>query len=75
MKIKWHDNLQKHDYPAAPTYLSLVIGSPATKIAARELGNAKMTAFTAKDIFRTSGLSSLSISNSHVKSRDRITRN
>ena len=76
MKIKWNDSPQKHDYPAAATYLSLMMSSPAAKTAARELENAKMTAFAAKDIFRASGLSSLGVSNSHVeKDRARITRN
>ena len=56
MKIKWDDNPQKHDYPAAASYLSLTMGSVAAKAAARKLENAKMTAFAAKDIFRASGL-------------------
>jgi hypothetical protein len=76
MIIKWDDNPQKHDYPAAASYLSLTMSSLAAKAAARKLENAKMTAFAAKDIFRASGLSSLGLSNSHVeKDRARITRN
>jgi hypothetical protein len=76
MKIKWDDNPQNHDYPAAASYLSLTMSSLAAKAAARELKKARMTAFAAKDIFRASGLSSLGVSNSHVENdRARITRN
>jgi hypothetical protein len=59
MKIKRHDKPQKHDYPAAASYLSLSMDQQAAKTAAEELKNAKMTEFAAKDIFRASGLSLL----------------
>jgi len=39
----------------------------AAKTAAKELQNAEMTEFAAKDIFRASGLSLLGVSNSHVE--------
>jgi hypothetical protein len=67
MKIKWHDKPQKHDYPAAASYLSLSMDQQVAKTAAEELKNAKMTKFAAKDIFRASGLSLLGVSNSHVE--------
>ena len=75
MKIKWLDKPQKHDYPAAESYLSLLMDAAAAKIAAEKLKKAKMTEFAAKDIFRSSGLSLLGISDSHVeKDRARIAR-
>jgi len=67
MKIKWHDKPQKHDYPAAASYLSLSMDQQAAKTAAKELQNAEMTEFAAKDIFRAFGLSLLGVSNSHVE--------
>jgi hypothetical protein len=67
MKIKWRDKPQKHDYPAAASYLSLTMDQMAAKAAAGELKKAEMTEFAAKDIFRASGLSLLGVSNSHVE--------
>ena len=76
MKIKWLDKPQKHDYPAAASYLGLTMDLPATKTAADKLKKAEMTEFAAKDIFRASGLSLLGISDSHVeKDRAQIARN
>ena len=76
MAIKWFDKPQKHDYPAAASYLSLTIDQQAARTAARELEKADMTKFAAKDIFRASGLSLLGASNSHVeKDRAQIYRN
>jgi disulfide oxidoreductase YuzD len=75
MKIKWLNKPQKHDYPAAASYLSLSMDEVAAKNAAEELQNAEMSAFAAKDIFRESGLSLLGVSDSHVqKDRDAIIR-
>ena len=48
---------------------------PAAKNAADKLKKAEMTEFAAKDIFRSSGLSLLGISDSHVeKDRAQIAR-
>ncbi|MGD0636261.1 MAG: hypothetical protein ABSA13_18990 [Beijerinckiaceae bacterium] len=68
--IKWRSKPQKHDYPAAASYLSLVLGQQAAENAALELESAEMSEFPAKDIFRASMLSLLGVSNSHVE-RDR----
>ena len=74
-KIKWLDKAQKHDYPAAESYLSLTMDSQAAKTVVVELENAGITKFAAKDIFRASGLSLLGVSNGHVeKDQDRIMR-
>ena len=75
-KIKWLDKPQKHDYPAAESFLSLTMDSHAAKAAVTELENVNITKFAAKDIFRASGLSLLGVSNSHVeKDQARIMRN
>jgi hypothetical protein len=75
MKIKWLDRPQKHDYPAAESYLSLIMDEATAKIASEALEHASMASFPAKDIFRSSGLSLLGVSNSHVeKDRARIIR-
>ena len=52
MKIKWLDKPQKHDYPAAASYLSLVMDLPAAKNVAEKLKKTEMTEFAAKDIFQ-----------------------
>jgi hypothetical protein len=75
MKIHWLNKPQKHDYPAAESYLSLTMDIVAAKAASKELEHAKMTSFAAKDIFRASGLSLLGVSDSHVeKDRAQIIR-
>jgi len=76
MKIKWLKKPQKHDYPAAESYLSLTFDPQVAKTFADELERAEMTTIPAKDIFRASRVSLLGISNSHVeKDRSRIIRN
>lgn len=67
-KIKWLDEVQEHDYPAAASYLSLIYDSAYVlkKIHALRYDCFNVT-FKAKDIFRASGLSLLGISNSHVE--------
>jgi len=74
-KIKWLKEPRKHDYPAAESYLSLILEPQAAKTVAEQLKSAEMTEFAAKDIFRASGVSLLGVSNSHVeKDRTRIIR-
>ena len=65
--IKWRSEPEKHDYPAAESYLSLTLGREAAKDAAAKLKRAKISEFAAKDIFRASKLSLLGVSNSHVE--------
>jgi disulfide oxidoreductase YuzD len=75
-KIKWLDKPQKHDYPAAESYLRLTMDSEAAKTVVSALKAAKITKFAAHDIFRASGLSLLGVSNSHVeKDQERMMRN
>ena len=75
-KIKWLDEPQEHDYPAARSFLSLVFEPQAARQLVEELERAVMSEFAAKDIFRASGLSLLGVSNSHVeKDRESIIQN
>ncbi|MHB8236320.1 MAG: hypothetical protein ACYDDD_02505, partial [Acidithiobacillus ferrivorans] len=67
MKIKWFDKPQKHDYPAAASYLSLTMNQGEAESIVDELKQADITEFAAKDIFRASELSLLGVSNSHVE--------
>jgi disulfide oxidoreductase YuzD len=71
MKNKWLDAPQKHDYTAAESFLSLSIPLPEAKAIAAALKKAPMSAYAAKDIFRSSGLSLLGVSNSHVE-KDKV---
>jgi disulfide oxidoreductase YuzD len=66
-KIKWLRKPQKHDYPAAQSYLSLIFEPRTVKKITDKLNRAKITEFAAKDIFRASALSLLGVSNSHVQ--------
>ncbi|WP_297454332.1 hypothetical protein [Ferrovum sp.] len=69
-EVKWLDEPEKHDYPAAESYLSLIYDVQTVAKLIEQLKQAPMTEFKAKDIFRASGLSLLGISNSRVE-RDR----
>ncbi len=72
-RIRWLDEPEKQDYPAALSYLGLLFPPKAAKTLVRKLGRAPLREFKAKDIFRASGLSLLGVSNSHVqKDREKI---
>lgn len=66
-RIHWRDLPEEHDYPAAASYLSLIYDSAATAAFVKQLDQAPISQFKAKDIFRASGLSLLGVSNSHVE--------
>lgn len=75
LDIKWLDQPEEQDYPAAESYLNLIY----PKVQVRQLveilrtKSNEITFFKAKDIFRASGLSLLGVSNSHVeKNRKKI---
>jgi hypothetical protein len=72
-EIKWLDEPEEHNYPAALSYLELLFpGQEAQKLVVG-LRGAAVLQFKAKDIFRASGLSLLGVSNSHVdKDRKKI---
>ena len=64
--LKWLDEPEDHDYPAAKSYLSLLCDERTADAYVERLKGAPLVAFKAKDIFRASGLSLLGISNGHV---------
>ena len=68
VEIKWMSHPEKHNYPAACSYLSLLFDEADAQTWVKKLKRAPMSKFKAKDIFRASGLSLLGVSNSHVKS-------
>lgn len=71
--IKWLDEPEAHDYPAAESYLRLIYDAETAANLVQQLRQAPMSEFKAKDIFRASGLSLLGVSNSHVeKDRKKI---
>jgi len=64
--IHWLGEPEKHNYPDAESFLSLIYDrSAAARLVAR-LRRAPVSHFKAKDIFRASGLSLLGISNLHI---------
>jgi len=66
-KIRWRAEPEKHNYPDAESFLSLIHDrSAAARLVAR-LRREPVSYFKAKDIFRASGLSLLGISNARVQ--------
>jgi hypothetical protein len=66
-KIRWLDEPEEHNYPAAKSYLSLFFDPPVADALVDKLKLAPISEFKAKDVFRASGLSLLGISNAHVE--------
>jgi disulfide oxidoreductase YuzD len=66
-QIRWLDDVEIHDNPAAESYLCLLYAQDKAREIVRQLRGAAFTAFKAKDIFRASQLSLLGVSNSHVE--------
>ena len=66
-KNRWLRESEKHDYPAAKSYLSLIYEEKTAALYVAELEKASMTSFKAKDIFRASRLPLLGANNSHVR--------
>ena len=66
-KDLWLAKPEKHDYPAAVSYLSLIYDEKTATKFAKALAKAPMTSFKAKDIFRASRLPLLGITNLHVR--------
>jgi len=63
----WLDEPEDHDYPAASSYLSLIMSTKKVAKVVSTLRKSNTSHFKAKDIFRASGLSLLGVSNSHVE--------
>ncbi|MBA4197774.1 MAG: hypothetical protein C0459_09490 [Chitinophaga sp.] len=71
--IKWLSKPEEHDYPAAASYLNILLNDEEVAAIIKQLRKAKVVEFKAKDIFRASKLSLLGVSNSHVeKDRKKI---
>jgi hypothetical protein len=66
-KIRWSKGPRGHDYPAAESYLTLLLDSQVAKHKVEELADAEIATFAAKDIFRASELPLLGAGDSHVK--------
>ena len=64
--IQWLGKPQKHDYPAAQSYLSLIVKPRLAKRLVEKLADAEIVEFAAKDIFRASQLPLLGRGDSHV---------
>jgi len=67
LEVIWLEKPQKHDYPAAASYLNLIFDKKEVKEIIAKLKKTPMATFKAKDIFRASALSLLGVSNSHVE--------
>jgi len=73
IEIKWLDEPEDHNYPAAQSYLSLIFDQNTAEEYVLRLKKAPLIEFKAKDILRASGLSPLGLSNVHiVKDRKKI---
>ena len=66
-KIIWLTQPEDHDYQASLSYFSLIFDNKSAKKIVKSLRKASMTSFKVKEIFRSSGLSLLGISNIHVE--------
>jgi disulfide oxidoreductase YuzD len=69
--IKWLNDSEDRDYPAAKSYLSLIYEESVAKSFVKKLKRALIAEMKSKDIFRASGLSLLGVSNSHVEKDQR----
>jgi hypothetical protein len=73
LPIKWLIEPEDHNYPAALSYLSLIYDEGTAAKMVDDLKVASISQFKAKDIFRSSSLSLLGVSNFHVnKDRKKI---
>ena len=66
VEIRWLDEPEPHNYPAALSYLSLIFPPDKAQALVGKLQKVAVAEFKAKDVFRASGLSLLGVSNSHV---------
>jgi hypothetical protein len=71
--IQWLPAPEDKDYPAAASYLGLLLPDAKVQALVRQMQAAPMAKFKAKDIFRASGLALLGVSNTHLeKDRKKI---
>ena len=62
----WKDEPDAHDYPAAASYLSLILTSDDVSDLVKRLKSAPLEHYKAKDMLRASGLQLLAPDNPHV---------
>jgi hypothetical protein len=67
-KEHWKSEPEDHDYPAAASYLSLLLPQPSVDALVAELRAAPVGHWKAKDLLRASGLGLLPTDNPHVSS-------
>ena len=65
--VRWLKEPKDENYPAALSYLTLLMEPQAAARYVRKLKRAKVATFKSKDIFRASGLSLLGVSNYFVE--------
>lgn len=74
-EINWKSEPDRHDYPAAASYLALIMSPRAVEKIIDDLQKAEEAEFKAKDLVRASGHDPLTSENAHVrKNLDRIAR-
>jgi hypothetical protein len=66
-KVKWKRKPAAHDYPAADSYLSLLVADPALRAElVSQLRAAPIVTYKAKDLLRASQLAAMTKANAHV---------
>jgi hypothetical protein len=65
--VRWRAEPEDKDYPAARAYLSLSLRPADAKAVVAKLKKARITAFSAKDLFRASGLPTEGMGGGHVQ--------
>jgi len=73
--VKWFNEPEEQDYPAAHSYLSLIYTEETVNTQIDKLKAAPLVQYMAKDLFRASGLSLLGVSNSHVENDQQKIKN
>jgi len=71
IEIIWLAKPEDRDYLASLSYLGLIFCNKRAKKLVKALRKTSMRSFKAKDIFRSSGLSLLGISNGHIEKNTR----
>ncbi|MCM3884189.1 hypothetical protein [Frankia sp. R82] len=64
--VRWKNDPEEHDYPAAAAYLGLLAGPEEIDVLVGLLRAARTRHWKAKDILRASGLPLLPVDNPHV---------
>jgi hypothetical protein len=67
LRLRWHEDVEDHNYPAAESYLSLIFTAKTAAALVAGLRAAPAAQFMAKDIFRASGLALAGISKSRLE--------